>query len=50
MHARAQRKRLRAAALSGQAEDTLSCLRGDVNDGAEKRKRNSNIVMGSLVV
>jgi hypothetical protein len=38
MHARAKRKRSRAAVLSGKREHTLACLRGAVNGGAEKEK------------
>jgi hypothetical protein len=38
MHARAKRKRSRAAVLTGKREDTLACLRGAVNGGAEKEK------------
>jgi hypothetical protein len=38
MHARAKRKRSRAAVLTGNIEDTLACLRGAVNGGAEKEK------------
>jgi hypothetical protein len=38
MHARAKRKRSRAAVLSGKTEDTLACLHGAVNGVAEKRK------------
>jgi hypothetical protein len=38
MHARAKRKRSRAAVLSGKTEHTLACLRGAVNGGAEKEK------------
>jgi hypothetical protein len=38
MHARAQRKRSRAAVWTGKTEDTLACLHGDENGGAEKRK------------
>jgi hypothetical protein len=36
MHARAERKRSRAAVLPGKTEDKLACLRGAVNGGAEK--------------
>jgi hypothetical protein len=38
MHARAKRKRSRAAVVTGKTDDTLACLRGAVNGGAEKRK------------
>ncbi len=38
MHARAKRKRSRAAGLPGKTGDSLACLRGAVNGGAEKRK------------
>jgi hypothetical protein len=38
MHARAKRKRSQAAVLSGKTDDTLACLHGAVNGGAEKRK------------
>jgi hypothetical protein len=38
MHARAKRKRSRAAVVTGKIEDTLACLRGTVNGGAEKEK------------
>jgi hypothetical protein len=38
MHARAKRKRLWTAALSGKTEGTLACLRGAVSGGAEKEK------------
>jgi hypothetical protein len=38
MHARAKRKRSRAAVLSGKTEYTLACLRGAVSGGAEKEK------------
>jgi hypothetical protein len=38
MHARAKRKRSRAAVLSGKTEDIRACLRGAVNGGAEKEK------------
>jgi hypothetical protein len=36
MHARAKRKRSRAAVLKSKTEDNLACLRGPVNGGAEK--------------
>ena len=38
MHARAKRKRSGTAVLTGNTEDTLSCLRGAVSGGAEKNK------------
>jgi hypothetical protein len=38
MPARAQRKRLWEAVLTGSIVDTVACLRGPVNRGAEKRK------------
>jgi hypothetical protein len=38
VHARAKRKRSWAAVLTGKTEDTLACLRGAVNGGAEKEK------------
>jgi hypothetical protein len=38
MHARAKRKRSRAAVLTGKVEATLACLRGAVSGGAEKEK------------
>jgi hypothetical protein len=38
VHARAERKRSWAAILTGKTKDTLACLRGAVNGGAEKRK------------
>jgi hypothetical protein len=38
MHAHAKRKRSWAAVLTGKTDDTLACLRGAVNGGAEKEK------------
>ena len=38
MHARAKRKRSRAAAVTGKTDDTLACLRGPVSGNAEKEK------------
>jgi hypothetical protein len=38
MYARAKRKRSQAAVLTGKTDDTLACLRGAVNGGAEKEK------------
>ncbi len=38
MHARAKRKRSRAAVLTGKREDTLACLRGAMSGDAEKEK------------
>jgi ribosomal protein S20 len=38
MHARAKRKRSRAAVLTGNREDTLACLRGAVNEVQKKEK------------
>jgi hypothetical protein len=40
MHARAKRKRSRAAVVTGEIDDTLACLRGAVNGGAEKKKED----------
>jgi hypothetical protein len=38
LHARAKRKRSRAAVLPSKTEDNVACLHGTVNGGAEKRK------------
>jgi hypothetical protein len=43
MHARAKRKRSRAAAVTGKTDDTLACLRGAVNE-VQKKKRIVNII------
>jgi len=50
MHARAKRKRSRAAVLTGKIEDTLACLRGDVNGGAEKEKGSRTSQMIAMLV
>jgi hypothetical protein len=44
MHARAKRKRLRAAVSSGKTEHTLACLHGAVSGGAEKESRTSEMI------
>jgi hypothetical protein len=45
MHARAKRKRSRAAVVTGKTDDTLACLRGAVNRGAEKTKGTPNFLI-----
>jgi hypothetical protein len=43
MHARAKRKRSRSTVLASKTEDSLACLRGDVNGGAEKKSTHQII-------
>jgi hypothetical protein len=43
MHARAKRKRSRAAVLTGKRDDILACLHGAVNGGAEKEKDREHL-------
>jgi hypothetical protein len=50
MHARAKRKRLRAAVSSGKTEHTLACLHGAVSGGAEKEQRSRTSEMIEMLV